>query len=61
MRKRNAVPYGECGHSAYGCTCDEFVFDPDLTRQKDDDAYDRAMELKADLLRDRRLGIDRDE
>lgn len=57
MRRSHAIAYGECGHSAGGCTCEIFVFDPDLTRQKDEDAYDAMMSLKEDEARDRRLGI----
>lgn len=56
-QSRYAIAYGECGHSAGGCTCGFFVFDPDLTRQKDDNAYDAAMSLREDLERDKRLGI----
>ena len=56
-RLRHAIAYGTCGHSYGGCTCESFEFDPDLTRQKDEDAYDAAMSLREDIERDRRLGI----
>lgn len=54
---RHAVAYGECGHSYGGCTCSEFIYDPDLTSQKDDDAYEAAVDLREGIIRDRRLGI----
>jgi len=60
-RSRHAIAYGECGHSYSGCTCEHFIFDPDLTRQKDDDAYEAAMELKVDLLRDEQFEKKRGE
>jgi hypothetical protein len=53
------VAYGECGHSYSGCTCPNFVYDPDLSRQKDDDAREAAEELLVDLARDHQAKDDR--